>query len=482
MNISKNSKLRRVLIASSHPLFAQGLRSLLHDRYGENVKVVGVVSNLDEAVSVIEGNNPDLVVVDYDDEILNREEFLARFVEGEKKLRLVLLSLQSGGDVLVYDRRSLSAAQIDDWFDEWTTKESQTTGKNRAIRKASEKDFDRRKNMKHFFAASFLVLVLTVLLILGMNQVQLLPEAASAQAEPIDRMFEIQFIIIYFLFSLIIGLMIYSVVVFRRKKNDQSDAQHIEGSTRLEILWTTIPLLTVIVLAFMGSQALADTLKAEPKPLEIKVVGQQWLWRFEYPDYGIISSEMVVPVERQALLKLSSVDVIHSFWVPEFRVKQDALPGGEEFVRELRITPINEGEFTVRCAELCGTRHAYMLAPVKVVSAEAFDIWVAEQMGESTDPIERGQKVWDVYCKSCHTIDGTPGIGPTWYEPGGAEVILSDDSVVPFDENYARESILDPNAKIVKGYAPGLMPLNFGDQLTERQIDDVIAFKLFLKR
>ncbi len=361
-------KTRRVLIASSHPLFAQGLRSLLQGRFGEDVKIVGVVSSIDEAVTSIENLNPDLVVVDYDDEVLNREEFLARFVESERKLRVILLSLQSGGEALVYDRRTLSGSQINSWFEEWNS--SGTVVEEIVIKGKTEikSGNNRRNNMKHYIAAGVLVVLLAVFVILGMNNVNLFPEAASAQAEPIDRMFRIEFIIIYILFSLIVGLMIYSIVVFRRRKGDTTDAVHIEGNTKLELFWTIIPLIIVIVLAFMGSQALADTLEPDKKPLEIRVTGQQWLWRFEYPDFGIITNEMVMPKDRQALLKLSSVDVIHSFWVPEFRVKQDALPGGDEFVRDLRITPTIEGEYKVRCAELCGTQHAFMLSPVKVVS------------------------------------------------------------------------------------------------------------------
>ena len=111
---------QRVLIASSHALFGQGLRSLLEARKGSNVEVVGVVSSLEEAIAVLVKLNPDLVVVDYDDERLNREEFLAHFVEGDKKLRMVLLSLQDGGEAIVYDRRALAATQIDDWFEEWS--------------------------------------------------------------------------------------------------------------------------------------------------------------------------------------------------------------------------------------------------------------------------------------------------------------------------------------------------------------------------
>jgi DNA-binding NarL/FixJ family response regulator len=113
-------KSQRVLIASSHALFGQGLRSLLEERKGSNVEIVGVVSNLKEAIAALDRLNPDLVIVDYDDERLNREEFLAHFMEGDKKLRVVLLSLKDGGEAIVYDRRALEAIQIDDWFDDWS--------------------------------------------------------------------------------------------------------------------------------------------------------------------------------------------------------------------------------------------------------------------------------------------------------------------------------------------------------------------------
>ncbi len=482
MNRLKPKQPRRVLIASSHPLFGQGLRSLLKERQGDDVQVVGVVSSLEEAVEAIDKLNPDLVIVDYDDEILNREEFLARFVESEKKLRVVLLTLQSGGEALIYDRRTLSASQIDNWFDEYSYPSKKP--KRKKANKEPEGIYigDRRNTMKHFIAAAFLVIVLAALVILGMNQVELLPVAASSQATPIDRMFEIEFNIIYFLFALIIGLMLYSIVFFRRKRGDLSDAKHIEGNTTLEVFWTAIPLIMVIALAFLGSQALSDTLAPEKKPLDVRVVGQQWTWRFEYPDFGIVSDKLYLPVDKQALLQLTSVDVIHSFWVPEFRVKQDALPGGEEFVRPLRITPNIEGNYKVRCAELCGTRHSYMENDVIVVSQEEFDTWVAQQMGESTDPVERGRKVWEVYCKTCHSTDGAVGSGPSWLGIFNEEVELVDGTKFPADETYILESILKPNDKIVKGFAANLMPQNFGEQLTERQIQDVIEFMRSLSK
>jgi chemotaxis response regulator CheB len=119
MEAASQPTRRRVLIASSHGLFAQGLKSLLSERQAEGVEVVGVVTNLDQAMVALENLNPDLIVVDYDDEALNRDEFLVRFVEGEKKLRVVLLSLQSAQDAIIYDRRTLAASQITDWLDEW---------------------------------------------------------------------------------------------------------------------------------------------------------------------------------------------------------------------------------------------------------------------------------------------------------------------------------------------------------------------------
>ena len=113
-------KSQRVLIASNHALFGQGLRSLLEARKGSDVEIIGVVSNLEEAIAALDKQNPDLVIVDYDDQRLNREEFLAHFIEGDKKLRVVLLSLQDGGEAIIYDRRALAATQIDDWFEEWS--------------------------------------------------------------------------------------------------------------------------------------------------------------------------------------------------------------------------------------------------------------------------------------------------------------------------------------------------------------------------
>jgi cytochrome c oxidase subunit II len=250
MALPKRARPQRVLIASSHPLFGQGLRSLLEARQ-RSVEVIGVVSSIEEAMQALEMHRPDLVVVDYDDRLLNREEALARFFEGERKLRVVLLSLSDPQHAQVYDRRTLAAARIDDWLEEWPVVDADE------LSKAPQSN--RRSNMKHFIVVGILVILVTALLLFGLQQVNLLPTAAARQATPIDQMFTLEFAVIAFLFSLIVVFMLYSIVVFRRKKGDTTDARHIEGNQRLEIVWTAIPLATVLGFAYLGSQALAET-------------------------------------------------------------------------------------------------------------------------------------------------------------------------------------------------------------------------------
>ena len=325
--------------------------------------------------------------------------------------------------------------------------------------------------MKHFVIVGVLVVISTVLVYLLLSTIGLLPVEASVQAQPIDHLFDLHFMVISFLFSLIMVFIVYSLVVFRRRKGDDRDGKFIKGNNRLEVIWTILPLGVVIYFSYLGSVALAETRRVDPGAMNIKVVGGQWYWRFEYPDYGIVSNEMYMPVDKQALLQLTSEDVIHSFWVPEFRVKQDLLPG-ENFVRELRVTPDLIGTYKVRCAELCGTQHAYMEAPVVVVSQEDFDAWVQQQLAAvGSDPVARGQ-VWakNNGCLSCHSVDGGKGVGPTWQGLFGHPVTLVDGSTVTADETYLHTSIVDPNAQVVEGFTPGVMPQTYKDRLNADQI------------
>ena len=467
------------MIASSHPLFGQGLRRLLESRR-RAVEVVGMASSIDEAMQSLVTLNPDLIIVDYDDEQLNRDEFLARFVEGERQLRVVLLSLSDAQQAVVYDRRTMAASRIDDWLEDWNIANMEETPVEPEIPSGPTRP-NRRSSMKHFIIAGILVVFMTALIIFGAGQVRLLPVAASAQAQPIDQMFTLEFLVIAFLFSLIVVFLVYSIFVFRRKKGDTTDARHIEGNPRLEIVWTVIPLIIVLGFAFMCSQALAETQRVDPDALVVDVVGSQWSWRFDYPELGISSTELRLPVNKQVLLRLSSMDVIHSFWVPEFRVKQDALPGGKEFVRQLRVTPTTVGDYKVRCAELCGLNHYAMEAPVIVMAAADYEAWVIEEAGLSADPAERGQKLYETYgCRACHSIDGSPLVGPTWKGLYGSDRKFTDGSTATADDAYLTEAIRTPGAKVVDGFQD-LMPAAIAASMTNQQIQDVIEFIKSLK-
>lgn len=334
--------------------------------------------------------------------------------------------------------------------------------------------------MRHFVIVGILVIVAAVLTYVGLDSVGLMPVPASAQAGPIDWLWDLQVRAMAFLFALIVVPMVYSLIVFRRRKGDTTDAKHVEGNTKLEIAWTVIPLFVVVGMAFIGAQNLGETRRVDPDAMVVNVTGFQWGWRFEYPDYGVSSDKLYLPVNKQALLKMTSTDVIHSFWVPEFRVKQDLVPGR---ITELRITPTIIGDtYKVRCAEICGTSHAYMENPVIVVDDAGFMAWVGEQQAmaaEAQTPEARGKALAAANgCTACHSIDGAAGVGPTWFQLAGSEVQLSGGATVVADDAFLAESILQPQAKIVAGFENQQMPAY---SFTEEQIADIIAYIKTLK-
>jgi cytochrome c oxidase subunit 2 len=249
----------------------------------------------------------------------------------------------------------------------------------------------------------------------------------------------------------------------------------MEGNTKLEILWTAIPLIMVIALAYVGAWSLGEAVRVDPQSMTIEVTAFQWGWKFYYPQFGITTTELYLPIDEQVLLKMESQDVIHSFWVPEFRLKQDIVPGQ---VTEYRVTPIELGSYTLRCAELCGTSHSYMNAPVVVVSDEGFGNWVDEQIALIPDDpgpnADRGEIISNQNgCFACHSLDGSIIVGPTWFNLYGSDVELDDGSIVVADDNFIAESILEPNAKIVNGYPANAMPQY---TLSEAEIADIIEF------
>jgi len=322
---------------------------------------------------------------------------------------------------------------------------------------------------KHFVAVTGLIALLFVVVYVLLRSIYQLPEPASVEAVGIDALFEAHFVLIAFLFALVIGFMLYSLVVFRRRDGDDSDGDHFHGHTGLEVAWTIVPLGLVIFFGVWAAQLLGDITEPKPEEMTVRVVGRQWSWIFEYPDLDDLrSDELVLPVDRPVLLEMQSEDVIHSFWVPEFRVKQDLLPGK---VTDIRFTPTEVGDYRLRCAEMCGTQHATMLAPVRIVSRVDFDAWSQERSVVVTElePEERGE-IWYTQfgCNSCHSVDGALLVGPTWEDLYGSERQLASGETVVADEAYLRSSILDPHAQVVADFAP-VMPDNFEERFAQEE-------------
>jgi len=224
---------------------------------------------------------------------------------------------------------------------------------------------------------------------------------------------------------------------------------------------------------------------------EVNIIGQQWQWHVQYPNGRTYSNEVFVPVNRPVKFVMTSKDVLHSFFIPEFRIKQDVVPG--QFTT-LHVTPTLTGDFHIFCAEYCGTAHAKMLGTVHVLSAEDFQKWedglyVAPAKeatlgiplsGSSLSMAQKGEHVFrEKACVSCHSVNGERGIGPTVKGLFGSRVELSGGSMVDADENYVRESIMDPMKKVVKGFAPQ-MP-TFRGMLSDEDVNHLIAYLKTLK-
>ena len=206
---------------------------------------------------------------------------------------------------------------------------------------------------------------------------QWLPTSASEEFDRIQDLYWFATVMSIVIFSLVAAVVVYSVWKWRVPDDDDADGPPIHGHTGLEIVWTAVPAILVIALGIVSAVVLSENGQASARPLEVKVIGQQFAWKFEYGDYGDLKSgELVLPVDREARFTMTAVDVIHSFWVPNFGQKQDAVPGIETTIL---VTPTRTGEFAVICTELCGLGHATMRAKARVVTQVEFDKWVKEK-------------------------------------------------------------------------------------------------------
>ena len=205
------------------------------------------------------------------------------------------------------------------------------------------------------------------------------PTQASSAAPDIDTLYDVLLIVSVPIFVLVMAVVFYSVVAFKAQPGDLGDGEPIHGNTRLEVIWVTIPFIIVSALAAYGWVVLDEIEAKEPRALAVNVTGQQFSWRFDYPDDGKVRvNQLVLPKGRQVDFRVKTDDVIHDFWVPQFRLKTDAVPG---LTTHIRTTPTRVGTYDVVCAELCGIGHATMRQRVKVVPEAAFDRWIARKGG-----------------------------------------------------------------------------------------------------
>jgi cytochrome c oxidase subunit 2 len=205
--------------------------------------------------------------------------------------------------------------------------------------------------------------------------IQWLPSSASEEMDRITFTYWFATIICIAIFSLVIGVIVYSVLAFRVQPDDDTDGPPIHGNTRLEVIWTVVPAILVIAIGIVSAVVLEKNADAGANPLRVKVFAQQFAWRFEYPG-NVRSDELVLPLHRHVKFEMTSVDVIHSFWIPQMGQKQDVVPGIET---EIVVTPTRTGTFTLICTELCGLGHATMRAPVRVLQEAAFSTWLSKE-------------------------------------------------------------------------------------------------------
>jgi len=286
------------------------------------------------------------------------------------------------------------------------------------------------------------------------------------------------------IFAVVFTMLVIAVVRFRRRPGDDaSEPPQVYGSEQVEVAWTVVPVLIVIVMSLTTARTVFEVQNRQrpPAALEVTAIGRQWWWEFRYPAYGIVTAnELHVPVSDPAhpsptFLRLESADVAHSFWVPRLAGKTDLIPNR---VNETWIDPRETGLFEGQCAEYCGTQHAKMLLRVYVHTREDFDRWVAAQRASATalPEAEEGRRVFETTaCLNCHTVRGTVGnglYGPDLTHLMSRETIAA--GAVPNTPEELRAWVRDPNA-----LKPGaLMPAM---QLDDRKLDALVAYLLTLK-
>jgi cytochrome c oxidase subunit 2 len=297
----------------------------------------------------------------------------------------------------------------------------------------------------------------------------LFPEQASTLAPRVDALFFFLLAVSVFFAVLIFTLLLYFAVKYRRR-SDRDRPRLIEGGLLLEVIWTVVPLGLTVVMFAWGALLFAEIRTAPADALELHVVGKQWMWKIQHPSGQREINELHVPVGRPVKLTMTSEDVIHSFFVPAFRVKNDVLPGRYSTVWFEATAP---GEYRLFCAEYCGTQHSGMFGRVVVLSLPEYEKWLSGGAADGSIA-QAGEALLQSHgCNGCHRSGGAVP-SPSLAGLLGRRVALAGGGNVIADEEYIRESILNPRAKIVAGFQP-VMPTYKG-LISEEGILQILAY------
>jgi cytochrome c oxidase subunit 2 len=295
----------------------------------------------------------------------------------------------------------------------------------------------------------------------------------------VDDAFVIIIGICLFFFIGVTFFLIYFVIKYNRKKHPKP--VQVKESMKLELAWTIIPTIIVLVMFVFGWIGYTPTRKVPAGAIKVEVTGRMWNWSFEYENGKLSNDVLVVPINKAVKLNLFSPDVVHSFYIPAFRIKEDVVPGKKNY---MWFKAEKLGEYDILCAEYCGLRHSYMLGKVKVVSLEDFEKWynTNETASTSAEPVGL-QIIKKNACTGCHSLDGSKLVGPSFKNLFGTNrVVITDGNkrTLQGDEEYITRSVYNPNADVVEGFNKGLMQ-SYKDMISPDEMKEIISYLKQLK-
>lgn len=310
-----------------------------------------------------------------------------------------------------------------------------------------------------------------------------LPTKAAENTHLVDNLFNAVLVISIIGFFGLMGVMTFFIVKYHRSQNEKS--AYIPHNTTAETVWTIIPMIIFVAISVFGLFEYVKMNEVPKNAYKINVTGFQWGWTFTYSkkeDGQIVSFDknelMYLPVDTPIVLEMTSRDVLHSFYIPSFRVKRDTVPGMNSY---LTFTPTKLGDFNIFCTEFCGTSHSRMRGIVRVVSKERFEKWAEREYKEAniTDPIELGYRIYAKNCSSCHSAGNERIQGPGFQGLYGKNREFSNGPAVVANDEYIKNSILYPGKQVVKGYDNKMN--SWQGILSDKDIDHVIAYLKTLK-